>query len=135
MAYKGIAVRFMYIHGEVAAPPMPGTAMQLALNLQISGMPEASGELVNIPFTASVSSIPPGISITVRGILMVQASEDDVKRISSQVKSGSLPQDLQGVLMQYAVFEVSLIARELGIPPTIPLPMPPGQQKGTPTAI
>lgn len=141
MVFKGIGVRFMYIHGEVTAPPSPNVQVQMAMNIQVNNPPEVSENSINIPFTITVSSIPPLVNITVRGILMIQASGDDVKRISSQLKSGSVPPEVQAIITQYAVFEAGLIARELGIPPTIPLPTLPqgaqGQrgQQGPPTAI
>ena len=137
MVYKGIGVRFVYIHGEVTTSPPPGTQLQMAMNIQVSGPPEVMEELVNVPFTITVSSIPPSISITIRGLLAIQATSDDVKRVSSQLKSGTVPPEVQAIITQYAVFEAGLVARELGIPPTIPLPMAQQQpqQRGPPTAI
>jgi len=124
VVYKGIGVRFVYIHGEVTTPPPPGTQLQMAMNIQVSGPPEVMEELVNVPFTITVSSIPPSISITIRGLLAIQATSDDVKRVSSQLKSGTVPPEVQAIITQYAVFEAGLVARELGIPPTIPFPWP-----------
>lgn len=139
VVYKGIGVRFLYIHGEVTAPPPPGTQLQMAMNIQVNGPPEVMEELINVPFTITVSSMPPSIGITIRGLLTIQATSDEVKRISGQLKGGNVPPEIQAIITQYAVFEAGLVARELGIPPTIPLPAmaqpQQSQQKGPPTAI
>lgn len=139
MVYKGIGVRFLYIHGEVTAPPPPGSQIQMAMNIQVNGPPEVFNELINVPFTITVTSIPPSISITIRGLLSIQATNDEIKKLSNQLKTGSVPPEIQTIITQYAVFEAGLVARELGIPPTIPLPpmtqAQQTQQKGPPTVI
>ncbi|MEZ0318695.1 MAG: hypothetical protein ABWK05_01700 [Pyrobaculum sp.] len=114
-------IRFDYIHAERLGVPPPGAQLQMNMQVMIEGERAVRrGELTEIPFTISISSVPGIVTVTIRGVATVQG-DVDVK---------NLPPQVAGPIMQAAIFEAALVMRELGFPP--PLPVQPQQPATSP---
>ncbi len=115
-------IRLDYIHAE---KPVPAQAQSVSVTFNVniinSGVSQR-GDVIEIPFVISVSTTPPIISIVLRGAVLVQADEG-ASEIVKSIGEGRVPEAIQAIIMQYAIFESSLIARELGVPPFIPVQM------------
>ncbi|MEL9991819.1 MAG: hypothetical protein QXP98_05455 [Thermoproteus sp.] len=113
------AVRFDYIHAERVATPPPNTPVQIQLNYQIDAdRAVRRGNVLELPFALLLTTSPSAVTVTIRGIAVIQG-DVDLK---------NLPPHVSTPLMQYALFEASLILRELGMPPLIYVQQGGGQQ-------
>ncbi|CCC81460.1 hypothetical protein [Thermoproteus tenax] len=103
-------VRFDYIHAERIAVPPPNSPLQINLNFQVEGERAIRrGGTLEVPFTLILTTSPSTVALTIRGAAIIQG-DIDVK---------NLPPQIATPVMQHAVFEASLILRELGMPPLI----------------
>ncbi|GGP22485.1 hypothetical protein GCM10007981_18740 [Thermocladium modestius] len=126
MSQPLIQIRITYIHGEVngAAPNL-----NVAVNFQLNGAPAVRDNSMEVPFSISASSVPPFLNITIRGAALVQGDPKAINSLASDLRSGK-PNQVQALAMQYAMLELALISRELGLPPILPVqPPPPPQQQ------
>jgi hypothetical protein len=130
MQPKSIGIRFDYLHAERLQ--VVGNQAQVTLNVNVSvgNNPTGRGEYVEIPFVAAVVSSPTVVNISVRGILVVQLDQRQVGEVIKATSEGKLPQYLQSFITQYVFFEVSLLLRELGMPPVV-LGLPQGDKEGS----
>ncbi len=107
-----VATRIDYIHAERFGAPPPGSQLQMNINITIEGERSVKrGEVLELPFTASISSTPNVVTVTVRGVAVLHGDVD--------LKNP--PPHVHEPITQIALFEVALILRELGFPPPLPL--------------
>ncbi|KUO84421.1 MAG: hypothetical protein RXQ56_07700 [Thermoproteus sp.] len=113
-------VRFDYIHAERVASPPPNTPLQIQMNYQIEAdRAVRRGGVLELPFALALTTNPSAVTLTIRGIAVVQG----------EVDLGNLPPHVAVPLMQMAMFEASLILRELGMPPLVYIQQGGGSQQ------
>jgi len=122
-----VSVRLTHIHAERLTEKPPA---KLGVNMQIS-IPSAEpnwgeGE-ARIPYSFNLTTAPPAFTITLRGYVEVKATKADLENIKKSLAKGALPPEIAGAVTNFTVFEAMLLARELGFPPVLPLPMPKAQ--------
>jgi len=117
MSQPAIQIRITYIHGEVngVAPNM-----NVAVNFQLNNAPVVRDNVMEVPFSISASSVPPLLSITIKGTAIVQGDPKAINSLANELRSGK-PNQVQALAMQYAMLELALISRELGLPPILPV--------------
>ena len=119
-------VRLDYIHAE---RPLPITTQQfnVVFNVSILGNVNTRDNTAEIPFVISVTSNPPVFSLSLKGVLLIEGSNEVINDLVKKLKEGKVPDQLQAIITQFAIFEASLLARELGLPPIIPIQVKPQQ--------
>ena len=110
------AERFLDV--EKTFPPI-----QVATNINIVEINKKREDLLEIPFVFAANYRPAVAQLTVRGVVHVTGSSDEVKRIHGEYTKKHLPPPvvIQSI-SNTAFLESVIIARTLNIPPPIPLP-------------
>ncbi|NPA23197.1 MAG: hypothetical protein GXO23_02745 [Crenarchaeota archaeon] len=129
---KSVHFRLDYIHAErLPIPHSPSQPVNMMFNLNILNTNVTlQDSLIEIPFVVNISSVPSIISVTLKGALVLQFEhKNDAEEIMKSISEGKVPDAINMIIMQYIIFEVSLIMRELGMPPMIPVPQVQAPQK------
>ncbi|HDI74373.1 MAG TPA: hypothetical protein ENF55_00305 [Thermoprotei archaeon] len=117
-----VSIRLSYIHGERLVEETP---RELQVQLQMA-LP--SGEIVlkenklEIPYLVSLATTPPAANITVKGVVLISGDKSELRKLREEIKKKKVPPFIMNTLMQFAFFEIMLLARELGLPPPVPIP-------------
>ncbi len=130
---KSVQFRLDYIHAErLPIPHSPSQPVNMMFNLNILNTNVMSQDTtIEVPFVVNISSMPSIISVTLKGALILQfEKKNDAEEIMKNITEGKVPDAISMVIMQYIIFEISLIMRELGMPPMIPLPQIQPQKVG-----
>ncbi len=127
---RAVQFRLDYIHAErlmnVASASQPVNIM-FNLNVLTANI-NRQDMLLEVPFVANISSVPSIVSVTLRGAIILQFERsEDLESLARTLNEGKVPDIINMIIMQYVLFEASLVIRELGLPPIMPLPLP--QQK------
>ncbi len=133
---KAVQFRLDYIHAErLPIPHSPSQPVNMMFNLNILNTNVTSQDsTVEVPFVVNISSMPSIISVTLKGALILQfEKKSDAEEMLKNISEGKVPDAINMVIMQYIIFEVSLIMRELGMPPMIPIPQIQPQKPGDKT--
>ena len=110
-------LRIEYIHGERLSNAGGNVSVNININIDADGAVKR-GDVVEVPFTATVATVPSIMHVTVRGYAVLQG-----------VDPKNIPQNVLATVSQLIMFELMLITRELGLPPPIPVPQPQTQGK------
>lgn len=104
---------------------------QLSISINtMFGKPERRGDSVAISFLVKLDCSPPIASIDVKGVVMVTpASPEEARGLESELGRGVVPSVVLFAVHSYTIPIISLLSRELGLPPPIPLPVAPGGAK------
>ncbi|ABL78182.1 hypothetical protein [Thermofilum pendens] len=123
-----VSLTYTYIHAEKLSEP---TGAQINVNVQLTfptSMNIVGGELV-AEFLANVTSVPAFFTVSLKGRISVSASEGELKELQEGLKNGRPDPQIIQMLSSNVLFETMLLLRELGIPPSLPLPPPPQPQR------
>ncbi|MCC6045711.1 MAG: hypothetical protein LM572_02920 [Ignisphaera sp.] len=103
---------------------------QLSINMNIMfGKPEKRDNNYLLGFVIKIDCIPPVASIDLKGVIMITPlNKDEVKSLEEEFKKG-IPYPLILSVYSYTLPLISLLSREMGIPPPIQPPQPPQQPK------
>ncbi|MCS7104283.1 MAG: hypothetical protein NZ954_01800 [Thermofilaceae archaeon] len=109
---------------------------QLAVNMNIVlGKVEKSGQVYTTSFLIKLEYQPPVASIEVKGTAYVTPlNEEEKKELEKGAATGQPPPQLLASIYSYVLPLVALLTREVGLPPPVPLPIPPQQPEKQPTA-
>jgi len=119
-----IRVRLSYIHAEkISEIRAPQIQFQIQITVP-SGEVRASEQELLIPYAFNLNSVPPILNVTLKGDIVVYGDKDRLENLRNDIKKRKIPKELIQAATQYTMFEAMLLARELGIPPPIPLPAP-----------
>lgn len=127
---KNVQFKLEAIHAERLPNPQASNVLNIIFNVSIGSNFSIKGEVVELPFTISITSTPPILSISLRGSLILQLSQSDIDKLSKLLSEGKVPAQIQTLITQYAIFESGLIARELGLPPIIPIQLQHDRNRG-----
>jgi hypothetical protein len=103
---------------------------QLNINMNIMfGKPEKKDSGYLLGFVIKIDCAPPVASIDLKGVVIVTPlNKDEAKTLEEEFKKG-VPYPLILTVYSYTLPLVSLLSREMGIPPPIQPPQPPQQPK------
>jgi hypothetical protein len=103
---------------------------QLNINMNVMfGKPEKKDDNYLLGFVIKIDCTPPVASIDLKGVVMVTPlNKDEAKALEEEFKKG-VPYPLLLTIYSYTLPLVSLLSREMGIPPPIQPPQPPQQPK------
>ena len=123
----GIAIRLKSISAERLSDSVPG---QISYQTQLalpSGEPLYRGDSVVLPFTFTITALPPVATFTLRGLAVIQGSRKELDEIRGEIEKKRMPIPVVQAALHYSLAEAVLIFRDLGVPPPITVPLP-GQQ-------
>lgn len=108
---------------------------QLSANMNITvGRLERAGQGYSTTFLIKVDYAPPVAALEVRGsVEVVPLSEEEGGELERGASTGQpLPQLITSIFA-YVLPVLTLLTREIGLPPPIPMPVPTPQQERKPT--
>lgn len=127
-----ISIQLTSINAEKIATMLP-PKVEFNINLTVpSGEPVRRDNQYVLPFTFTVSSMPPVAQIILRGqAIVITEKSDDLKKLEKDIKDKKIPMPIVQAIFTNAIAESILISRSLGVPPPIPgLPQPPAPREG-----
>ena len=103
---------------------------QLNVNVNIMlGKLERRGKAYEASFVVKLEYTPPIASIEVKGVAhVVPTSDKEKKELEQSLKSKRTPPTIAASVYGYVFPVIALLSREVGLPPPIPMPLPPPQQ-------
>jgi len=103
---------------------------QLNINMNLMfGKPEKRDNNYVLGFVIKIDCNPPVASIDVKGVVMVSPiNADEAKVLGEEFQKGSIPYPLILAVYSYALPIISLLSREMGLPPPV---QPPPQTQQT----
>jgi hypothetical protein len=104
---------------------------QLNINMNIMfGKPEKRENSFLVGFVIKIDCTPPMASIDIKGLVIITPiSQDEYTKLGEEFKKGSVPYPLIIAVYSYNLPIITLLSRELGIPPPIQLPMQSSQHE------
>ena len=126
-----VSVSINYISAEKfwgQEKPAP-SGVHISTNVNIMGV-EQRGEALAVPFVVTISYMPSVAQISLKGQAIVSGEKAELERLQSDYKNQRAPppQLLQSIT-NVSLIEATVLSRTLNIPPPIPLPSLPPQQK------
>ncbi len=126
-----IVVKLKSINAERLSerlPPQISFQTQLALP---SEEPRFQENTIVLPYTFTITAVPPIVSLLLRGIVVVQGSREELNKIREEVEKKKIPGPVAQAALSYSLAEAVVLFRDLGVPPPIVLPpMQGGKQQG-----
>ncbi len=116
-----ISIQFTSINAEKIASNMP-PKIDFNINLTLpSGEPVRRDNQYIIPFTFTISSIPPLVQIILRGQAIVLSNNvKELKKLEEDIKKKKIPGSIVQAIFTNSIAESILISRSLGVPPPLP---------------
>ncbi|MEM0005819.1 MAG: hypothetical protein QXJ56_00130 [Ignisphaera sp.] len=104
---------------------------QLNINMNIMfGKPESKDNSFLIGFVVKIDCTPPMASIDIKGLVIVTPmNQDEYIKLGEEFKKGTMPYPLVIAVYSYTLPIISLLSRELGIPPPIQFPIQPSHRE------
>lgn len=126
-----VSVQLTSINAERLAETLP-PKLNFNINLALpSDQPYTQANRFIIPFTFTVNTLPPVVTITLKGRAIVMSDKtDELRKIEKDVKNKKVPPPLIQAVFTNMIAESILLSRSLGTPP--PLPGLPGMQQVKP---
>ena len=120
---QAIAVQLTSINAEKLSATLP-PRIDFNVNLAMpSGEPIRKGNQYIIPFTFTVSSMPPVVQIVLKGNVIISSDKkSDLDKIEEGIKKKQLPSQVLQAVFVNALAEAILLSRSLAIPPPVPVP-------------
>ncbi|HFC49375.1 MAG TPA: hypothetical protein ENJ59_01435 [Thermofilum sp.] len=125
-----VNVKVNYLHAERLAKTTPP---KLGVNIQISfpcEEPRWEDTRAYIPFVFNLSTNPPAVAVTLRGYAEIKGEKGEIEKLRKEAEKSKFPPQIVQLVTSYTMFEATLLMRELGFPPIMPIPQP-GQTKPT----
>ncbi|MBM1154974.1 hypothetical protein DRN94_003765 [archaeon] len=99
-------------------------------NLNILAIRERSETAIDIPFIAQFVYVPSVAQISIKGIILVRGSKEELDKIRrAHQERKPVPPPILHAATTTSIVEAVLIARELAVPPPIATPPPVGVQQ------
>ncbi len=73
----------------------------------------------------NITSQPPLVVITLKGAVRARGEKAEIDELEKGLSQGKPDPELVRLLTSNVLFEAMMLMRELGFPPTLPLPSPP----------
>ena len=135
MSQVNIKVKLNYIHAEKLAELSPRQVQfQIQLTLP-SGEIKTVQNKILIPYVFNLNSNPPIANVILKGEVDVIGEKEKIKSIKEGIKNKKIPREILQVVTQYTMLEAMILIKELGMPPPVPIPIPPSDKKQPPSTI
>ncbi len=124
---RAVQFRLDYIHAEkLMNASSASQPVNIMFNLSVlTANVSRQNTHLEVPFVANISSAPSIVSVTLRGAVILQFERrEDMEELLRTLSEGKVPDLINMIIMQYVLFEASLVIRELGLPPIVPVPVP-----------
>jgi len=131
-----VAVIVLGVSGErLLDPDKPIEGhVQITTNITVSDV-EFKENSLRVRFVFTASYMPAIATITIKGMARVLGASEDLNRIYNEhLNKKPLPLPILQAISNAAFTEAVIVARSLGVPPPVPLPVlgaPPGEAKKT----
>ncbi len=125
-----VSVQLTSINAERLAEVLP-QKIQFNINLALpSNPPYHQDSKFIIPFTFTLSSMPPVVQIILKGnAIVISDNKEELENLEKDLKKKNVPPMIVQAVFTAMITESIIISRSLGTPPPIPgLPPIPGQQ-------
>jgi len=125
-----VSVQLTSINAERLTDSIP-QKIQFNINLALPSNPPYHQESkLIIPFTFTLSSMPPVVQIILKGnAIVISDNKEELKNIEKDLKKKNVPPMIVQAVFTAMISESIIISRSLGTPPPIPgLPPMPTQQ-------
>ncbi len=125
-----VSVQLTSINAERLTDSIP-QKIQFNINLALPSNPPYHQESkLIIPFTFTLSSMPPVVQIILKGnAIVISDNKEELKNIEKDLKKKNVPPMIVQAVFTAMISESIIISRSLGTPPPIPgLPPMPVQQ-------
>lgn len=126
-----VKVLINYISGErfwEHEKPFP-QQLQISINVNLIDFEPITKEEASSRFIVSVQYIPSIGQVTVKGRLLINGEENELKQIKEANERKQVPFALIQAISNFTIGEIIIISKALGIPPPLPLLLPPAQEK------
>ena len=132
MGLLTVSVRFTSISAERLVTSLP-PRIQFSINLTVpASEPFRKENQYILPFVFSIASTPPVVQFTFKGqAVVVSGDEKEITELEKGVRSKKLPMPVMQAILTNSIAEAIVLARSLGVPPPLPMPLQP-QQAYTP---
>lgn len=117
-----VTIKNDYLHAEKISETAATTINVQARLTVPSASPKWGETTTEIPFALTIVTNPPIYTITVKGRAVVVGKENEMKRLKALLDQRKQVPEILKIISSYTIFEASLLIRELGFPPIIPLP-------------
>ena len=129
-----LSISYEYIHAERLTEQISGNInVNVQLTFPSSADIAVTGTEMKAKFIANITTAPPALNITLKGVLVIVGDHEKLKNIVENLKRKKPDPQLLHFLTSHVLFESALLARELGLPPTMPIPQPPRPSRETGT--
>lgn len=133
-----LSVHLTSINAERLSETLP-SQVQFQINLQVpSSPPFRRNEVLIIPFSFAIASLPPVVQISLKGQALFMPRDKDGRKLRDEIiTKKKIPQQVVQAIFNNIIADVIIISRSLGVPPPVPpmrLPQPPksSEQRYTP---
>ena len=117
-----LRVMFTHISAERVSETTPaGIQFQTQLSVP-SGDLLLNERVLKVPFVFNMTSTPPIISLTLKGYVVLEGEEKELRNIYEEIKKKRAPQYIVMATLHNSMVEAILLSREVGVPPPLPLP-------------
>ena len=109
--------------------PLPAP-VQIQLNVTVHKLEPAGQGKAKGSFVVSATYNPAVAQITIRGVVLIQGSEKEVKEAVQRSSSGKPPEAVVQAVFSSAMADAVVASRSIGVPPPLPAPVISRQQRG-----
>jgi len=116
-----ITIQLTSISAERLSETLP-PKLQFNVNLAIpSGNPFKRDNQLIVPFTFTISSIPPVVQIVLKGnAVVISSDKNELGKIEKDIREKKMPQPLLQGVFTNMLAESVILSRSLGVPPPLP---------------
>ncbi len=116
-----ITIQLTSINAEKLSETLP-PKLQFNVNLAIpSGNPFRRDNQLIVPFTFTISSIPPVVQIVLKGnAVVISSDKKELENIEKDIREKKMPQPLIQAVFTNMLAESVILSRSLGVPPPLP---------------
>lgn len=116
-----VSVQLSSINAERLSENLP-PKMQFNVNLALpSSNPYRRNNQYIIPFTFTVSSMPPVVQIVLKGnAIVITTSKNELDKLEKDIRNKKIPSPIVQAIFTNMLAESILLSRSLGVPPPLP---------------
>ncbi|MCD6301216.1 MAG: hypothetical protein J7L82_04015 [Staphylothermus sp.] len=116
-----ITIQLTSINAEKLSETLP-PKIQFGVNLAIpSGNPFRRNNQLVVPFTFTVSTIPPVAQIVLKGnAVVISNDKKELEKMEKNIREKKMPQPLLQAVFTNMLAESVILSRSLGVPPPLP---------------
>ncbi len=115
-----VSIQLTSITAERLAETIP-PKLNFNINLALpSSKPYFQDNKFTIPFTFTVTTLPPLVNITLKGRALITGERKELEKIEKDIKNKKIPQPIIQTVFMNMIAESIILSRSLGTPPPVP---------------